>query len=136
MKNNCRLCILAAAFLVAAFLLSGCHSAASASGTPPDFWHVPKTKVALYLDIGCKGGGVLHLAQLLKSSPEVDCDFINAADVLAGKLAGYDVLVMPGGLREQMWRAARPLVDKFKADGHRICTSCADADFIKTGEQT
>ena len=97
MKNNCRFCILAAAFLVAAFLLSGCHSAASSSGTLQDFWHVPKTKVALYLDIGCKGGGVLHLAQLLKSSPEVDCDFINAADVLAGKLAGYDVLVMPGG---------------------------------------
>lgn len=56
-----------------------------------------KVKVALYLDVGCKGGGVIHLAQLLKSSPEVTCDFLNAADVLADKLAGYDVLVMPGG---------------------------------------
>ena len=59
--------------------------------------HVPKTKVALYLDIGCKGGGVIHWAQLLRSSPEVECDFIDAADVQAGKLGGYDVLVMPGG---------------------------------------
>ena len=33
-------------------------------------------KVALYLDEGCRGGGVIHLAQLLRSSPDVDCDFI------------------------------------------------------------
>ena len=57
----------------------------------------PKVKVALYLDNGCRGGGVIHLAQLLKSSPDVDSHFLNAADVQAGKLAGYDVLVMPGG---------------------------------------
>ena len=57
----------------------------------------PKITVALYLDIGCKGGGVIHWAQLLKSSPDVDCDFIDAADVQAGKLCGYDVLLMPGG---------------------------------------
>ena len=57
----------------------------------------PKVKVALYLDNGCRGGGVIHLAQLLKSSPDVACDFLNAADVQSGKLAGYDVLVMPGG---------------------------------------
>ncbi|MBQ6137222.1 MAG: hypothetical protein IJI73_07610 [Kiritimatiellae bacterium] len=56
-----------------------------------------KVKVALYIDTGCKGGGVILLAQLLKSSPEVACDFLNAADVQAGRLAGYDMLVMPGG---------------------------------------
>ena len=54
-------------------------------------------KVALYLDEGCRGGGVIHLAQLLRSSPDVACDFIDAADVQAGRLCGYDVLVMPGG---------------------------------------
>jgi glutamine amidotransferase-like uncharacterized protein len=54
-------------------------------------------KVALYLDEGCRGGGVIHLAQLLRSSPDVACDFIDAADVQAGGLGGYDVLVMPGG---------------------------------------
>jgi len=57
----------------------------------------PEIKVALYLDTGCKGGGVIHLAQLLRSSPDVTCDFLDAADVQAGKLGGYDVLVMPGG---------------------------------------
>ena len=54
-------------------------------------------KVALYLDKGCRGGGVIHLAQLLRSSPDVACDFIDAADVQAGRLSGYHVLVMPGG---------------------------------------
>ena len=54
-------------------------------------------KVALYLDDGCRGGGVIHLAQLLRSSPDVACDFIDAADVQAGRLGGYDALVMPGG---------------------------------------
>ena len=54
-------------------------------------------KVALYLDEGCRGGGVIHLSQLLRSSPDVACDFIDAADVQAGRLGGYDVLVMPGG---------------------------------------
>ena len=56
-----------------------------------------KIKTALYLDVGCRGGGIIHLARLLKSSPELDCDFIDASDVQSGRLTGYDVLVMPGG---------------------------------------
>ena len=56
-----------------------------------------RIKVALYLDDGCRGGGVIHLAWLFRSSPDVACDFVDAADVQAGKLGGYDVLVMPGG---------------------------------------
>ena len=83
--------------IVAAVALTGCQSVRPVAGPPPDAWHIPKIKVALYLDIGCKGGGVIHWAQLLKSSPDVECDFIDAADVQAGKLGGYDVLVMPGG---------------------------------------
>ena len=56
-----------------------------------------RIKVALYIDFGCKGAGVIHLARLLKSSPEVECDIIDADDVQAGKLGGYDMLMMPGG---------------------------------------
>ena len=77
--------------------LAGCRSGAPLAGPPPDAWHIPKIKVALYLDVGCKGGGVIHWAELLKSSPDVACTFINAADVQAGKLKDFDVLVMPGG---------------------------------------
>ena len=81
--------------LMSAALLSVTQMVCHASSTPPN--NGSKIKVALYLDIGCKGGGVIHWAQLLKSSPDVECDFIDAADVQEGKLGGYDVLVMPGG---------------------------------------
>ena len=54
-------------------------------------------RVALYLDRGCRGGGAIRWAQLLRSSPDAECDLLDAADVMAGKLAEYDVLVMPGG---------------------------------------
>ena len=81
----------------AALALAGCRSAAPLADAAQDSSCGDKVKVALYLDVGCRGGGVIHLAQLLKSSPEVSCDFLDAADVHAGKLSGYDVLVMPGG---------------------------------------
>jgi len=81
----------------AAVALAGCQSVATATHATPLSPDASKIKVALYLDVGCRGGGVIHLAQLLRSSPEVSCDFINSTDVQDGKLAGYDVLVMPGG---------------------------------------
>ena len=88
-----------AALLLAAALAAAqadCQST-SPSGAGALAGNAPRVKVALYLDIGCKGGGVIHWAQLLKSSPDVECDFIDAADVQAGRLSGHDVLVMPGG---------------------------------------
>ena len=91
-----KLTILMAAAL--AVVLAGCQSKPPLAGPPPDAWHIPKIKVALYLDVGCKGGGVIHWAELLRSSPDVACTFINAADVQAGKLKDFDVLVMPGRL--------------------------------------
>ena len=83
--------------VVVAMVVTGCRSTSPLAGPPPDAWHIPKIKVALYLDVGCKGGGVIHWAELLRSSPDVACTFINAADVQAGKLKDFDVLVMPGG---------------------------------------
>ena len=46
---------------------------------------------------------MIHWAQLLRSSPDVSCAFLDAADVMAGRLAEHDVLVMPGG-REPLVR--------------------------------
>ena len=80
-----------------AVAVAGCRLSEPLPDVAPDQSRGEKIKVALYLDVGCKGGGVIHLARLLKSSSDVACDFLNAADVQAGKLAGYDVLVMPGG---------------------------------------
>ena len=89
--------IIAGLFVAVMVTWAGCRSVTPVAGPPPDAWHIPKIKVALYLDVGCKGGGVIHWAELLKSSPDVACTFINAADVQAGKLKDFDVLVMPGG---------------------------------------
>ena len=80
-----------------AVAVAGCRLSEPLPDVAPDQSRGEKIKVALYLDVGCQGGGVIHLARLLKSSSDVACDFLNAADVQAGKLAGYDVLVMPGG---------------------------------------
>ena len=43
--------------------LAGCRSGAPLAGPPPDMWHIPKIKVALYLDVGCKGGGVIQIGR-------------------------------------------------------------------------
>ena len=37
-----------------------------------------------------------------------------------------DALVVPGGQQKGMWRAARPLVEKFAADGHRVVHAAAE----------
>lgn len=72
---------------------------ASSSLVPPGRQSPPlgALKVALYLDDGCRGAGCIRWAQRLRSSPDVVGDFLDAADVLAGRLAGHDILVMPGG---------------------------------------
>ena len=95
MKASCMISFLIIA--ASAVSLTGCCLAAPLTDASSDASCGEKIKVALYLDNGCLGGGVIHLARLLKSSPEVSCDFLSAADVQAEKLAGYDVLVMPGG---------------------------------------
>lgn len=80
------------AFLVCAALLAA-RDAVSATG-PTD---AAPLRVGLYLDVGCRGGGVLHWARLLKASPEIDFRMTDGRDVRAGRLSGLDVLVMPGG---------------------------------------
>ncbi len=91
--------------------------------------NAPKIKVALYLDIGCKGGGIIHLAKLLRSSPEVTCDFLNAADVMDGKLGGYDVLVMPGGSGYERYMQMREkgfeMIRKYIREGGNYYGICA-----------
>lgn len=74
-------------------------------------WLLPadSLKVALYVDVGCRGGGVVHWARLLETSPEIDLEILNCADVMSDKLMGKDVLVMPGGggfERYKQWQEA------------------------------
>ena len=103
--------------------------AALATGAAGECDSHQKINVALYLDNGCVGGGVIHLARLLKSSPDVTCDFLNAADVQDGKLAGYDVLVMPGGSGydryTQLGEEGFEKIRKYIREGGRYYGICA-----------
>lgn len=54
-------------------------------------------RVALYMDHGCRGVGAARWAELLSNEPGLEFAMLDAADVRAGRLAGFDCLVMPGG---------------------------------------
>ena len=54
-------------------------------------------KVGVYADWGPGGIGAVEWFRLVKESPEMALTLLDGADVRAGKLAGLDVLVMPGG---------------------------------------
>ena len=58
---------------------------------------VAPLKVGVYADKGPGGIGAVEWFRLVKESPEMDLTLLDGADVRAGKLAGLDVLVMPGG---------------------------------------
>ena len=62
----------------------------------------------------------------LAARPDVDVTFVSGEQIAEGALDHADVLLVPGGRRDRMWQAARPLIDKFKAAGNRIVTSGKD----------
>lgn len=85
--------------LVAAVILSvfcGCNSTNKMSAEPTAAAE-KKVKIALFVDKGASGNGVLHLASLIAHSPQTELIPFMASDIRAGKLKDVDVLVMPGG---------------------------------------
>ena len=54
-------------------------------------------KVGVYADRGPGGIGAVEWFRLVKESPEMELALLDGADVRAGRLAGLNVLVMPGG---------------------------------------
>jgi len=52
--------------------------------------------------------------------------FVSGEQIAEGALDHADVLLVPGGRRDKMWQAARPLIDAFEVGGRRICTSSAE----------
>lgn len=64
-----------------------------------------RLKVALYLDSGSAGNGVFHWIRLISHSPQLELHGVTGEDVRAGKLAGMDMLVMPGGSSSQQYKS-------------------------------
>ena len=83
--------------LIAAVTLSvfcGCSSINKKAAEPAAD---KKVRIALFVDEGASGNGVLHLASLIAHSPQTELIPFMASDIRAGKLKDVDVLVMPGG---------------------------------------
>ena len=102
-------------------------------GRPITFTY-PK-KLARPLRVACYAGEIDRAGDAratvedlvaLAERPDVDVTFVSGEQIAEGALDHADALLIPGGRRDKMWQAARPLIEKFAADGHRICTSGAD----------
>jgi len=57
----------------------------------------PKLKVGFYVGRGGRSNGGVTWARFLASAPEAEVSFLEGEDVRGGKLAGIDLLIMPGG---------------------------------------
>src|SRR5947208_14092450 len=74
------------------FFVAGLAAVLPASAQPPAV--IP---VALYVDAGVSGKGPDMFEATAKTSPDLTVTRLKAADVRAGRLKGFRVLVMPGG---------------------------------------
>ena len=98
----------AAVVMAAATTVFFATSCASTDGVKPASPAPAKRiKAALYLDDGSQGSGVFRWARLLEYSPQMELCFVNGKDVRDGKLAGVDMLVMPGGWSPSQYKAMR-----------------------------
>ena len=61
----------------------------------------------------------------LAARPDVDVTFASGEQIAEGALDHADALVIPGGQQKGMWRAARPLIERFKASGLPVHTTCS-----------
>ena len=62
----------------------------------------------------------------LAARPDVDVTYVSGEQIAEGALDHADVLLIPGGQQKGMWRAARPLIEKFVADGYRIVHAASE----------
>ena len=56
-----------------------------------------KVRIALYVDDGSRGNGVLQWASFVAFSPQTEFSTITGEEVRNGKLDKVDILIMPGG---------------------------------------
>lgn len=87
-------------------------------------------KVAVYTDTGATAGGS-QVLKVLATFPDLSVTRFGAADIRAGKLAGYDVLLHPGGTGggqgKALGEAGREKVREFVKGGGGYVGICAGA---------
>ena len=55
-------------------------------------------RVALYVDDGCRGAGLIRWAEILRDSPDAELKLVSGQDIRDGALDDRELLVMPGGV--------------------------------------
>jgi glutamine amidotransferase-like uncharacterized protein len=92
---------------------------------------VPPVEVALFAGDGVSGRGPAMLAKTFAETPDLRLTKVTADDIRAGKLAGYRVLIQPGGAAARqaadLAPAGREAVRRFVAGGGcyvGICAGC------------
>ncbi len=86
-------------------------------------------KVGYFLGNGSRGGGIFLLGKILAHSPQIELTLLNGADLRAGKLAGKELLVVPGGSSalqyQDMEEEGAEAVRQFVASGGSYFGVCA-----------
>lgn len=94
-------------------------------------------KVALYAGEGVSGKGPMMLEATAKKRKDLHVTRVTAADIRAGKLNGFQVLVMPGGTGSGQGNAlgseGRDAVRAFVRDGGVYVGICAGCYLASTG---
>ncbi len=126
MKSKPIVAVLAVATMM---IVTSCTSTKIAEKNEPLAESMPKVKVGLYLDDGCKGNGPWQWARLLAYSPQLELTFLDGKDIRDGKLAGLQLLLCPGGGGAKQIAAMKPegfaLVRKFVEEGGSYLGICA-----------
>ena len=88
-----------------------------------------KLRVALYVDNGSRGSGVLNWIEILAFAPQVEFSTLMGEDVRNGRLNDIDLLVMPGGASwwqcPSLGEAGMQLVREFIRKGGAYVGTCA-----------
>ncbi|MFB3896236.1 MAG: BPL-N domain-containing protein [bacterium] len=94
-------------------------------------------RVAIYADEGTMGKCIKKSWDIVRQEKDMAIDTIKQADIVNGKLALYDVLLLPGGSgsgeAESLKQAGRQAVIKFVANGKGVVATCAGAYLVAKG---
>ena len=93
-------------------------------------------KVALYVDDGCRGTGLIRWAEIFRDSPDAELKLVSGQDIRDGALDDRELLVMPGGWGGPQYAAMGDAgADKlraFVANGGAYFGTCAGNYLILT----
>ena len=123
MKRIKNLQLLFALFLLAC---AGCRHVAPAPTFSPT--EAPM-KVGFFVGNGSRGNGIFLLGQMLSHSSQVELTLLDGQDLRAGKLAGQQLLLVPGGSSalqyKDMQEEGAEAVRRFVASGGSYFGVCA-----------